>query len=83
MVMSIVLVMCPVTNQVYLKGEELTFIVIDKAGNQSIEYKQNALTDDIAPNPIENIVLNKNGQNFTAQAKPIAKSKLKILRVRS
>ncbi|MEL4654653.1 Ig-like domain-containing protein, partial [Acinetobacter baumannii] len=28
-------------NQVYLKGEELTFIVIDKAGNQSIEYKQN------------------------------------------
>ncbi|MFU0391676.1 Ig-like domain-containing protein, partial [Acinetobacter baumannii] len=48
-------------NQVYLKGEELTFIVIDKAGNQSIEYKQNALTDDIAPNPIENIVLNKNG----------------------
>ncbi|HAV3537425.1 surface adhesion protein [Acinetobacter baumannii] len=55
-------------NQVYLKGEELTFIVIDKAGNQSIEYKQNALTDDIAPNPIENIILNKNGQNFTAQA---------------
>ncbi|MCF1331471.1 biofilm-associated Ig-like repeat protein Blp1 [Acinetobacter baumannii] len=55
-------------NQVYLKGEELTFIVIDKAGNQSIEYKQNALTDDIAPNPIQNIVLNKNGQNFTAQA---------------
>ncbi|HCJ6427298.1 TPA: Ig-like domain repeat protein [Acinetobacter baumannii] len=55
-------------NQVYLKGEKLTFIVIDKAGNQSIEYKQNALTDDIAPNPIENIVLNKNGQNFTAQA---------------
>ncbi|WP_140158840.1 biofilm-associated Ig-like repeat protein Blp1 [Acinetobacter pittii] len=55
-------------NQVYLKGEELTFIVIDKAGNQSIEFKQNALTDDIAPNPIENIILNENGQNFTAQA---------------
>ncbi|MFA3126910.1 Ig-like domain repeat protein [Acinetobacter pittii] len=55
-------------NQVYLKGEELTFIVIDKAGNQSIEFKQNALIDDIAPNPIENIVLNENGQNFTAQA---------------
>ncbi|MGQ8183531.1 hypothetical protein ACUTDV_19610, partial [Acinetobacter baumannii] len=55
-------------NQVYLKGEELTFIVIDKAGNQSIEYKQNALTDDIAPNPIENIIFNENGQNFTAQA---------------
>ncbi|EXB54630.1 Ig-like domain-containing protein, partial [Acinetobacter sp. 1475718] len=55
-------------NQVYLKGEELTFIVIDKAGNQSIEFKQNALTDDIAPNSIENIVLDANGQNFTAQA---------------
>ncbi|WP_140383387.1 biofilm-associated Ig-like repeat protein Blp1 [Acinetobacter pittii] len=55
-------------NQVYLKGEELAFTVIDKAGNQSIEFKQNALTDDIAPNPIENIVLNENGQNFTAQA---------------
>ncbi|MHC3125466.1 Ig-like domain-containing protein, partial [Acinetobacter sp. GN11] len=54
-------------NQVYLKGEELTFIVIDKAGNQSVEFKQNALIDDIAPNPIENIVLNENGQNFTAQ----------------
>ncbi|AVN15417.1 Ig-like domain-containing protein [Acinetobacter baumannii] len=55
-------------SQVYLKGEELTFIVIDKAGNQSIEFKQNALIDDIAPNPIENIVLDENGQNFTAQA---------------
>ncbi|QVR68786.1 biofilm-associated Ig-like repeat protein Blp1 [Acinetobacter sp. BHS4] len=55
-------------NQVYLKGEELTFIVIDKAGNQSVELKQNALIDDIAPNPIENIILNENGQNFTAQA---------------
>ncbi len=55
-------------NQVYLKGEELTFIVIDKAGNQSVEFKQNALIDDIAPNPIENIILNENGQNFTAQA---------------
>ncbi|QNX34514.1 Ig-like domain-containing protein [Acinetobacter seifertii] len=55
-------------NQVYLKGEELTFIVIDKAGNQSVEFKQNALIDDIAPNPIENIVLDSHGQNFTAQA---------------
>ncbi len=55
-------------NQVYLKGEELTFTVIDKAGNQSIEFKQNALTDDIAPNPIENIIFDINGQNFTAQA---------------
>ncbi|RSO39457.1 biofilm-associated Ig-like repeat protein Blp1 [Acinetobacter lactucae] len=55
-------------NQIYLKGEELTFTVIDRAGNQSIEFKQNALIDDIAPNPIENIVLHENGQNFTAQA---------------
>ncbi len=54
--------------QVYLHGEELTFIVVDRAGNRSAEIKQNALTDDIAPNPIENIVLNANGQNFTAQA---------------
>ncbi len=55
-------------NQVYLKGEELTFTVIDRAGNQSIEFKQNALIDDIAPNPIENIIFDINGQDFTAQA---------------
>ncbi|WP_171429382.1 Ig-like domain-containing protein [Acinetobacter lactucae] len=55
-------------NQIYLKGEELTFTVIDRAGNQSIEFKQNALIDDIAPNPIENIIFDINGQNFTAQA---------------
>ena len=64
-------------NQVYLKGEELTFIVIDKAGNQSIEFKQNALIDDIAPNPIENIVLNENGQNFTAQAEADSRIEVK------
>ncbi|NUG22824.1 Ig-like domain repeat protein [Acinetobacter lactucae] len=64
-------------NQVYLKGEELTFIVIDKAGNQSIEFKQNALTDDIAPNPIENIVLDINGQNFTAQAEADSRIEVK------
>ena len=64
-------------NQVYLKGEELTFIVIDKAGNQSIEFKKNALTDDIAPNPIENIVLNENGQNFTAQAEADSRIEVK------
>ncbi|EXB80361.1 cell wall-associated protease domain protein, partial [Acinetobacter baumannii 342950] len=55
-------------NQVYLKGEELTFVVVDRAGNRSTEVKQNALIDDIAPNPIENILLDANGQNFTAQA---------------
>ncbi|EMT94700.1 Ig-like domain-containing protein, partial [Acinetobacter baumannii] len=54
--------------QVYLHGEELTFVVVDRAGNRSTEVKQNALIDDIAPNPIENIVLDINGQNFTAQA---------------
>ncbi|WP_336001888.1 biofilm-associated Ig-like repeat protein Blp1 [Acinetobacter pittii] len=64
-------------NQVYLKGEELTFIVIDRAGNQSIEFKQNALTDDIAPNLIENIVLDINGQNFTAQAEADSRIEVK------
>ncbi|WP_182005031.1 biofilm-associated Ig-like repeat protein Blp1 [Acinetobacter lactucae] len=64
-------------NQVYLKGEELTFIVIDKAGNQSVEFKQNALIDDIAPNPIENIVLNENGQNFIAQAEADSRIEVK------
>ncbi|EQA7764213.1 Ig-like domain-containing protein [Acinetobacter baumannii] len=54
--------------QVYLHGEELTFVVVDRAGNRSTEVKQNALIDDIAPNPIENILLDANGQNFTAQA---------------
>ncbi|WPP70807.1 biofilm-associated Ig-like repeat protein Blp1 [Acinetobacter pittii] len=64
-------------NQVYLKGEELNFTVIDKAGNQSLKFKQNALTDDIAPNPIENIVLNENGQNFTAQAEADSRIEVK------
>ncbi|MDR0069694.1 Ig-like domain-containing protein, partial [Acinetobacter sp. 11520] len=32
--------------------------------------------DDIAPNPIKNIVLNANGQNFTAQAE--ANSQIEI-----
>ncbi|TDH74728.1 hypothetical protein, partial [Acinetobacter baumannii] len=52
--------------QVYLHGEELTFVVIDRAGNRSAEVKQSALNDDVVPNPIENIVLDLNGQNFTA-----------------
>ncbi|EOQ64647.1 hypothetical protein F935_00296 [Acinetobacter calcoaceticus ANC 3811] len=64
-------------SQVYLKGEELTFIVIDKAGNQSIEFKQSALIDNVAPNPIENIVLNENGQNFTAQAEADSRIEVK------
>ncbi|MEL4676871.1 Ig-like domain-containing protein, partial [Acinetobacter baumannii] len=55
-------------NQTYLHGEELTFVVIDRAGNRSIEFKQNALIDTIAPNPIANIIFNEDGQSFTAQA---------------
>ncbi|MEA1231218.1 Ig-like domain-containing protein, partial [Acinetobacter sp. IRS14] len=55
-------------NHVYLHGEELTFAVVDRAGNRSAEVKQNALIDDIPPIAIENIIFNENGQNFTAQA---------------
>ncbi|MFA3009562.1 Ig-like domain-containing protein [Acinetobacter pittii] len=62
--------------QVYLHGEELTFVVVDRAGNRSAEVKQSALTDDIAPNPIENIALDINGQSFTAQAE--ANSQIEI-----
>ncbi|TPS01082.1 hypothetical protein FJV12_19170, partial [Acinetobacter baumannii] len=43
-------------NQVYLHGEELTFVVIDRVGNRSDEMKLNALMDTIAPKPIENII---------------------------
>ncbi len=63
--------------QVYLHGEELTFVVVDKAGNRSTEVKQNALIDDIAPNVIENIIFNENGQNFTAQAEANSKVEVK------
>ncbi|MFU0399305.1 Ig-like domain-containing protein, partial [Acinetobacter baumannii] len=48
--------------QVYLHGEELTFVVIDRVGNRSDEMKLNALMDTIAPKPIENIIFNENGQ---------------------
>ena len=68
--------------QVYLHGEELTFVVVDRAGNRSTEVKQNALIDDISPNPIENIVLDSNGQNFTAQAEVNTRIEVKMLRVR-
>ncbi|WP_426455038.1 Ig-like domain-containing protein [Acinetobacter sp. KB005] len=64
-------------NQVHLKGEELTFIVIDKAGNQSVEVKQNALIDNVAPNPIENIIFDQNGQDFTAQAEADSRIEVK------
>ena len=39
--------------QVYLHGEELTFVVVDRAGNRSTEVKQNALIDDISPNRLK------------------------------
>ncbi|WP_019456540.1 Ig-like domain-containing protein, partial [Acinetobacter sp. GG2] len=64
-------------NQIYLHGEELTFVVIDRVGNRSIEFKQNALIDTIAPNPIANIIFNEDGQSFTAQAE--AGSSIEIL----
>ncbi|MEI2602095.1 Ig-like domain-containing protein, partial [Acinetobacter baumannii] len=53
-----------------------TFVVIDRAGNSSAEVNQSALNDDVAPNPIENIVLDLNGQNYTAQAE--ANSQIEI-----
>ncbi|WP_447502873.1 Ig-like domain-containing protein, partial [Acinetobacter pittii] len=64
-------------NQIYLHGEELTFVVIDRVGNRSVEFKQNALIDTIAPNPIANIIFNEDGQSFTAQAE--AGSSIEIL----
>ncbi|HAV3555959.1 TPA: type I secretion C-terminal target domain-containing protein, partial [Acinetobacter baumannii] len=64
-------------NQVYLHGEELTFVVVDRAGNRSTEVKQNALIDDIAPNQIENIVFDVNGQYFTGRAE--ADTRIEVL----
>ncbi|TPS61473.1 hypothetical protein FJU46_19035, partial [Acinetobacter baumannii] len=54
--------------KLYLNGEELTFVVVDRAGNRSAEVKLNTLLDDVVPNPIENVIFNENGQNFSAQA---------------
>ena len=67
--------------QVYLHGEELTFVVIDRMGNRSVELKLNALVDTIAPDPIENIIFDENGQNFTAQAEANSFIGVKMLRV--
>jgi len=64
-------------NQTYLKGQELTFVVIDRAGNRSVDVKQTALSDDIAPSSIKQIVLNEDGQRFTAQAE--ADSQIEVL----
>ncbi|EXE02077.1 type I secretion C-terminal target domain protein, partial [Acinetobacter baumannii 1096934] len=54
-----------------------TFVVVDRAGNRSIEVKQNALIDDIAPNQIENIVFDVNGQYFTGRAE--ADTRIEVL----
>ncbi|WP_213068570.1 Ig-like domain-containing protein, partial [Acinetobacter baumannii] len=56
-------------NQVYLHGEELTFIVVDIAGNRSVEVKQNALIDDVAPPAAANITLTSDGLLF-GEAEP-------------
>lgn len=57
--------------QVYLHGEELTFVVIDQAGNRSIEVKQNALIDNVAPPTASNITLTSDGLLF-GEAEPNA-----------
>ncbi|WP_151707627.1 Ig-like domain-containing protein, partial [Acinetobacter sp. TUM15064] len=59
-----------------LHGEEFTVTVKDRAGNVSEAVSVKAPFDDIAPNPIKNIVLDANGQNFTAQAE--ANSRIEI-----
>ncbi|TPT71033.1 Ig-like domain-containing protein, partial [Acinetobacter baumannii] len=56
-------------NQVYLHGEELTFIVVDIAGNRSVEVKQNALIDNVAPPAAANITLTSDGLLF-GEAEP-------------
>ncbi|MFW1836851.1 hypothetical protein, partial [Acinetobacter baumannii] len=62
---------------VYLHGEELTFVVVDRAGTRSTEVKQNALSDDIAPNQIETRVVDVHGQDFTGPAE--ADTRLEVL----
>jgi hypothetical protein len=63
-------------NQIYLHGEQLTFVVVDRAGNRSTEVKQTALNDDVAPNVIANIIFNENGQNFIGLAE--AESRIEV-----
>ncbi|TPT70616.1 Ig-like domain-containing protein, partial [Acinetobacter baumannii] len=59
-----------------LHGEEFTVTVKDRAGNVSEAVSVKAPLDDIAPNPIKNIVFDANGQSFTAQAE--ANSQIEI-----
>ncbi|TPT58455.1 Ig-like domain-containing protein, partial [Acinetobacter baumannii] len=59
-------------NQVYLKGEELTFVVIDQAGNRSVEVKQTAFLDNTAPKNATNLVFSEDGSYLTGMAEPNA-----------
>ncbi|MGQ8097223.1 Ig-like domain-containing protein, partial [Acinetobacter baumannii] len=59
-------------NQVYLKGEELTFVVIDQAGNRSIEVKQTAFLDNTAPENATNLVFSEDGSYLSGMAEPNA-----------
>ena len=51
--------------QVYLHGEELTFVVIDRMGNRSVELKLNAFGGYHCARSTENIIFDENGQNFS------------------
>ncbi|MDQ9023268.1 Ig-like domain-containing protein, partial [Acinetobacter sichuanensis] len=59
-----------------LKAQELSIVVVDAAGNTSPEAKIIAPLDDVAPEVLKDIVLNENGQEFTATAE--ANSTIKV-----
>ncbi|MFC2994743.1 Ig-like domain-containing protein [Acinetobacter sichuanensis] len=59
-----------------LKAQELSIVVVDAAGNTSPEAKIIAPLDDVAPEALKDIVLNENGQEFTATAE--ANSTIKV-----
>uniref|UniRef100_UPI00148C29DA Ig-like domain-containing protein n=1 Tax=Acinetobacter sp. CFCC 10889 TaxID=1775557 RepID=UPI00148C29DA len=61
----------------YLKGQELTVVVIDAAKNESTAVKITAQLDPHPPKALENIVLNPNGREFTATAEE--NTKIKVL----
>lgn len=67
--------------QVYLHGEELTFVVIDRMGNRSVELKLNALVDTIAPDQLKTSSLTKMGKILRHKQKPIVLLVSKMLRV--
>ncbi|WP_436899243.1 Ig-like domain-containing protein, partial [Acinetobacter gyllenbergii] len=61
-------------NGVYLDGQLLTFIVFDRAGNQSTEVLRNAIDDNTPPNIAENLILTEgsSGSVLTGKAEPYA-----------